>query len=104
MRPIGYWKKLRKESPYFASDKYKTSHRARVSRYGKNNRPKRNARLRLQRAIKAGEIVRPNHCVRCGVVCKPEAHHPDYDRPLEVQWVCKPCHYIVERIKKSRLG
>ena len=44
----------------------------------------------VARAIKKGDLVR-SPCVRCGEE-KSLAHHEDYDKPLEVMWLCQPCH------------
>ncbi len=41
-------------------------------------------------AIKKGTLTR-QPCIRCGNV-KSEGHHEDYDKPLEVMWLCTPCH------------
>ena len=41
-------------------------------------------------AIKKGELVRKD-CNRCGEP-KSLAHHEDYDKPLQVIWLCQPCH------------
>jgi ribosomal protein S27AE len=30
-------------------------------------------------------------CIRCGNE-KSLAHHEDYDKPLDVMWLCQPCH------------
>lgn len=43
-------------------------------------------------AIRSGALVRPSTCSRCGKDCKPDAHHSDYNKPLEVEWVCRSCH------------
>jgi hypothetical protein len=43
-------------------------------------------------AIKIGRLVRPEVCSFCGVKCKPDAHHDDYDEPLKVDWACRTCH------------
>ena len=44
----------------------------------------------VARAIRRGELVR-QPCCRCGAE-KTVAHHEDYDKPLEVVWLCQPCH------------
>jgi ribosomal protein S27AE len=44
----------------------------------------------VARAIKSGALTRLP-CVRCGEV-KSLAHHEDYDEPLNVMWLCQPCH------------
>ena len=41
-------------------------------------------------AIRSGELTRLP-CVRCGEI-KSLAHHEDYDEPLNVMWLCQPCH------------
>jgi len=41
-------------------------------------------------AIRKGNLVRMP-CVRCGEQ-KSVGHHEDYDKPLEVTWLCQPCH------------
>ena len=48
------------------------------------------AHYAVSRAIKAGSLVR-SPCVRCGEQ-KSLAHHEDYDKPLDVMWLCQPCH------------
>ncbi len=43
-------------------------------------------------ALKSGALVRPEACERCYSLCKPVGHHADYDKPLEVEWLCRTCH------------
>ena len=60
------------------------------------NRPAQRTREAVRRALAAGRLLKPAACERCEIL-EPdlEAHHPDYNKPLEVQWVCVPCHSIV---------
>jgi hypothetical protein len=50
----------------------------------------------VKRAIASGRLTRPNRCQRCGnkhpII---EAHHDDYSKPLDVEWLCKRCHTVV---------
>lgn len=50
------------------------------------------AHAAVARALKSGVLVRPDRCEDCETPCKPDAHHDDYDRPLEVRWLCRRCH------------
>lgn len=44
-------------------------------------------------AIASGALVRPEKCNRCPSTPKDiVAHHHDYDAPLDVEWLCRPCH------------
>ncbi len=43
-------------------------------------------------AIKDGVLIRPDKCEACNRKRKVVAHHPDYLKPLEVEWVCRKCH------------
>lgn len=50
---------------------------------------------RVRKAIKTGELVPDEHCSRCGhdfSEHRRHAHHADYSKPLEVEWLCQPCH------------
>ena len=49
----------------------------------------------VYKAITRGKIIRPNKCEKCGRVCRPQAHHEDYAKRLEIQWLCRPCHLEV---------
>lgn len=50
------------------------------------------ARQAVMDALKSGRLIRPDECEECGKECKPDGHHEDYDKPLEVDWLCKDCH------------
>lgn len=58
---------------------------------------KRHARFKLNYEIKNGNILKPNNCFKYLKICVPEGHHPDYSKPLEVDWLCKDCHRLEHR-------
>ena len=50
------------------------------------------ARKAIYNAIRLGRLIRPDHCEMCFIVCRPEGHHEDYSKQLEVDWLCTECH------------
>lgn len=62
-----------------------------------NLKKRRYVRQMLSRAITKKEIVRPDTCTLCSVFCNPVAHHKDYGKPLEIDWLCQKCHGLVHR-------
>ena len=50
------------------------------------------AQDRLRTAVKNGTLTRPETCERCGKPEKPQAHHDDYSKWLDVMWLCRFCH------------
>ena len=55
------------------------------------------ARYIFTNALRAGKLVRPNACSKCSKVGLVHGHHPDYDKPLEVIWLCRSCHVEAHR-------
>lgn len=63
------------------------------------------AQNQLEVALRDGLIQRPDRCERCGNQPPPfkdgrsaiQAHHPDYNKPMEVMWLCQPCHHAWHR-------
>lgn len=53
---------------------------------------RRAANMKLRIAVRSGKIKKPDHCSKCGVKCNPEGHHLDYNKPLNVIWLCPSCH------------
>jgi DNA modification methylase len=43
-------------------------------------------------AIKTGKLIRSDRCEQCGEQGAIEAAHEDYNKPLDVTWLCQPCH------------
>lgn len=54
------------------------------------NKPKLRCRELCAYAIKSGKLTR-RPCEKCGTA-KSEAHHEDYSKPFDVQWLCRQCH------------
>jgi transposase-like protein len=63
----------------------------------------------LETAIQQGIIQRKTHCEKCGATgtfkngrTKIQAHHADYSRPLEVEWLCQKCHHEWHRTNRAK--
>ncbi len=52
---------------------------------------KERARQRTHRALRKGIILKPARCERCNAK-EIQAHHPNYEQPLAVMWLCAKCH------------
>ena len=72
--------------------------------YRQRNAKKRAAHNAVAKALLAGKIVPWPCCAlpECSET-KVEAHHPDYDAPLDVVWICGP-HHKQLHIEAKQLG
>jgi len=52
---------------------------------------------KVRQAIKSGILVRPEKCSCCGNKARVVGHHHDYSKPLDVAWLCHPCHRQLHR-------
>lgn len=63
------------------------------------------ARNALKNAVAYGKIIRKTVCEKCESKHRVQAHHPDYSKPLDVMWLCHPCHMkehgIVTNLKQE---
>lgn len=50
------------------------------------------ARNMVNNAVRDGRLLRPDRCSHCHTVGMVHGHHHDYSRPLDVVWLCVPCH------------
>lgn len=57
--------------------------------------PNRIASRKLRDAVKCNKIIKPLTCDTCGSGDRIQGHHDDYDKPLEVKWLCHSCHMII---------
>lgn len=66
-----------------------------------NHQPAATARKRARRvaySAKQQGYLTPAPCAVCGCPTV-EMHHPDYAKPLEVVWLCRPHHRALHRTK-----
>ena len=75
---------------YAATDQGRARHRAASRQYYINHPGRRKANIALNNAVRDGRVIR-HLCLHCGDT-ETEGHHPDYSRPLDVVWLCKPAH------------
>ena len=58
---------------------------------------KQQAYWKVKYALKTGKLKRPDTCSMCSERKKIEGHHYDYNKPLDVTWVCRQCHATIHR-------
>lgn len=49
----------------------------------------------VARAVRTGCLIKPSECPLCGEFTPSRmmhAHHEDYSKPLDIEWMCFKCH------------
>ncbi len=78
-----------------AWERSNSARRAEEKRVYKERYPERvKARMTVFNRIASGKLI-PQPCESCGLGVTEtsiQAHHEDYTKPLEVNWLCMDCH------------
>lgn len=86
---------------------YRIRHRDAIreyrKRYNNEQRHKRTAHLAVQSAVRAGALKAPSECSMCLGKVEVQAHHDDYNKALDVRWLCRRCHHAIHG-KRLRHG
>lgn len=72
----------------------KNSERRAAYQNARRDKRKEKAHHALAAALERGEIIKPLECSDCGEEKPLDGHHEDYDKPLEVVWLCRRCHVL----------
>lgn len=75
---------------YMQTEDGKKSHAAACARWKERNKLRRAAHVILGNAVRSGRVQKLP-CWICGSE-HVEGHHPDYDAPLSVVWLCAVHH------------
>ena len=67
----------------------------------KEQRRKADARSIAGTYMRRG-LLNPRPCSDCGTTVDVVKHHEDYDKPLDVTWLCRGCHAARHRLEKER--
>ena len=64
---------------------------------------KRSARVAVGNALRDGKIIRPAACEVCNASAETHGHHDDHNKPLDVIWVCVPCHALIHAYWRAQV-
>lgn len=84
-------KRVAKRLEYQKTEAGKESKKKTIKRYIEENPKKRSAHIRVGNAIRDGVLVK-KPCSVCQTTINIVAHHYDYDRQLDVMWLCSQHH------------
>lgn len=75
---------------------------AQAHAWRRKNPDKYRAETAVGNAVRDGYLVRPKTCPRCDSDRAIHAHHHDYSKPLEVEWMCARCHHLMHAAERKQ--
>lgn len=92
----GAWDLLRRRTAMRSNKRFAADNHF----YRNGSRADQKAHDKVEKAVLAGRLVRPDNCDQCGSAgsfadgrSAIQAHHDDYNKPLQVRWLCQKCHH-----------
>jgi hypothetical protein len=98
-RHVGVTQALERARYHAPNGRNRAKVAAQTVKWKARNKAKRRVHYAVEKAIKRGVLVR-QPCEVCGA--KAHAHHVDYGKPLEVQWLC-PLHHARQHVAEGRM-
>lgn len=86
--------------PYADPEKQREAHNAACKRWRVRAKQRYDAQQMVKRAVKNGTLIRWPGCAACHRKRGLEAHHCDYEQPLQVVWLCMKCHKATHAIAR----
>ncbi len=77
---------------YAKTSAYAKSHAAAAMRWSAKHPERRRANILVGNAVRDGRLMAWPVCAVPECANRPQGHHPDYSRPLDVVWLC-PSHH-----------
>jgi len=77
---------------YRQSEKGKVNGRLKSKRYHQRHKLQFMVRRKVRTALANGILSKPDKCEICHQAISLNGHHEDYQKPLEVMWLCPRCH------------
>ena len=103
-----YRKKMREKQKKYYAKWYKKNGRELsasnyllIKRWKKEHQNEIKTHILLREAVRKGEIIKPKNCFVCKKRKFLNGHHPNYNKPLEVLWLCHSCHRTIHLQHKS---
>ena len=87
---------------YNQSEKGKLAHKKAVQKWRQLHAKKYDAYNKVYCALKCGRIKKPTICPECRKEVPVQAHHEDYNKPLEISWLCESCHKQEHKFIKGK--
>ena len=94
------YKEKREQRIEYARQHYELVKEARKyynAEYHRDHAIEHSARNILNYNLRMGRITKPENCEKCGKPLPLEAHHEDYSKPLEINWLCRTCHSVIHK-------
>ena len=85
------WRRRAPEAPPTPQHKWNLANRGKLQAHGM-----------VRIALLKGTLKRGS-CEQCGSF-RVEAHHDDYDKPLEVRWLCRRHHQMLHALQRRSVG
>jgi len=79
-------------SPILKAMSLKKKNKEKFQKYLSKYPNRHEVRMQTNNAIDKGLIVRAKNCENCGGSENIEAHHDNYNYPLNIKWLCKNYH------------
>lgn len=104
MRRLEHYREVSRQ--YYRRNRERILSVAKAYRNTPAEKLKQAARSKTNKAILNGTITRVDICEMCKVRKSENVHHEDYNKPLEVMWLCTICHGLrhreLNRIKREQ--